>query len=94
MNTQLKQLSDKFGLTYTYIDNGIKTWEGMCVVTHHFYHAVVDQYGVLHSSSLMFVETEGYFTIHGGTHYLFSMKTDAGDKLRQWVTLLGIIGEE
>lgn len=94
MNQQLKQLSYKFNLTYTYIDNGIKTWEGLSIVTHHFYNATVDQYGTLHSSSIMFVETEGYFTIHGGTHYLFSMKTDAGDKLRQWAMLLGIIEGE
>lgn len=94
MHQHLKDLADKLGVTYTYVDNGIKTWEGLPIVTHHFYNYTVDQYGVLYSSSLMFVETDGYFTIHGGTHYLFSIKTDAESKLRKWAEMLGIIEEE
>lgn len=87
--TQLQQIASLFNLTYQEVDSSM-SWEGLPTKLHCFLHTSKNEYGCLHFASLTFIETEGYFTILNGTPEVFSMKADAGDKVRQWCKLLNI----
>ena len=90
--TQLTNIANKFGLTYSPIPCG-KSFDGEDVTMHFFSYSGRDATGGWANPSFTLIETGGYFTIQGGLDGVYN-QTEAAGKVRQWCLLMDIVEVE